>query len=129
MRYILITAALLLVNMQAAIAQDNTELAENSSIKSQQQIMDEYNNRSNVSLKFYPNPAINYMVVEPQLNAEAGEIRIMDIAGRVRGEYHLEAGSNGMTIDVVNYQSGMYIITLYDNNNRLLYVSRFNKGE
>lgn len=129
MRYLLISAVLLLLNMHAAIAQDNTELAENNSARSQQQIMDEYNNRSNVSLKFYPNPAINYMVVEPQLNADAGVVRIMDIAGRVKGEYHLEAGSNGLTIDMVNYQSGMYIITLYDNNNRLLYVSRFNKGE
>lgn len=115
-----------MISLSAASAQ-GTEVAENTSAKTQQQIMDNYNNRSSAVLKFYPNPAVNYLTVEPRLLSETGEIKIMDVTGRVKDEFHTEPGSNSMVIDVSAYNNGLYILALYDENNRLLNVNRFYK--
>jgi len=127
MQKTILAIVILMSNLSAALAQGTNEVAENTTYKSQQKIMDDFNAHSRVNLKFYPNPALSYLIVEPELNSEAGEIRVMDVTGKVAGAYHLEPGSNGLSIDLSNYYTGLYVLAFYDDQNHLLNVSRFNK--
>jgi hypothetical protein len=96
--------------------------------KTQQQIMDEFNSKSAVSLKYYPNPAVNYLVVEPEVNSLAGSVKIFDVLGNTKADIHLEAGINGFTVDLSEYQPGLYILAYYDGGNKLLHIGRFYKN-
>lgn len=111
----------------AALAQ-TTAAVSTTSFKSKEEIMDAYNTRTGVNLKLYPNPASNYLIIEPELQTEACEIRIMDITGALKTALHLEAGSNSVYVDVSTYPTGLYVLALYNSNNHLLHIKRFNKG-
>ncbi|MDB5281539.1 MAG: hypothetical protein JWO06_614 [Bacteroidota bacterium] len=128
MKKILIISALLIAGLDGAMAQSSTELAANTTVKSQQQIMDEFNSRSNVSLKYYPNPAVNFLMIEPLMISEAGVIKIMDITGVLQAEIHLEPGSNGLTVDLTQYKPGLYVLAYYNDSNHLLHIGRFYKN-
>ena len=128
MKRITSTCILLLTGIVVAMGQDQTYLAENTTAKSQQVLMDEFNSRSNVSLKCYPNPAVNYLIVEPEVHSETGVIKIMDITGAPQSEFHIEAGSNGITVDLSQYKPGLYVLAYYDDSNHLLHIGRFYKN-
>ncbi len=125
--HVLIAAAFLLGlnDLQA----QSIEVAVNSTAsKTQLQKMEEFNSRNNVDLKIFPNPAKEVLYIEPELNADKGQIKIMDITGRVLTELHLECGCNQIAVDLGNYLNGLYVLTLYDDNGRLLHIERFYKS-
>ena len=128
MKRIISISTLLLIGMTAAMAQETAYLAENTPAKSQQVLIDEFNSHSNVSLKLYPNPAVNFLQVEPVLHSGSGVIKIMDITGAPQSELHMEAGSNGVTVDLTQYKPGLYVLAYYDENNHLLHIGRFYKN-
>lgn len=111
-----------------AISMASKAQSENTPAKTQLQIMDEFNSKSNVSLKFYPNPAVNFLTVEPELHSVAGYIEVIDVLGNVKAHIHLEAGFNALNIDLTQFEAGLYVLTYYDENNRLLHVGRFYKN-
>ena len=126
MKSIISIAAALLIGFGAG-AQD-VESGGISTSKTQQQIMSDLNEKSHIAVKIYPNPAVNYLVVEPELKTESGIIKIMDIAGNVKADLHLELGSNGLVLDTSQYRPGLYVLAYYDDNNNLLHVERFYKN-
>ena len=90
--------------------------------------MKDFNEKSHIAVKLYPNPAVNYLVVEPQLNTESGDIKILDIAGNLKTDLRLEGGSNGLIVDTSQYKPGLYVLAYYDSNNKLLHIERFYKN-
>jgi hypothetical protein len=122
----IVMAMFLLAGTQSIFAQILADASDNT--KSQQQIMDEFNSRANIEMKVYPNPAINYLVVEPEVRAEAGIIKVMDVVGNIKAVFHLEPGSNGLNIDITQYIPGMYVLAYYDSGEKLLHIGRFYKN-
>lgn len=128
MNKLLSIAALLLFNVSAIYAQQNNELAENSTAgKSQSDKIEEFNRRANVSIKMFPNPATNVLYIEPELNADHSTIKILDITGRVMAELHTECGCNQLEVNLENYMNGLYVLTMYDDSGRLVHIKRFYK--
>ncbi len=126
MNKILSIAALVLINLSAVYAQEKNELAESSS-KSQLQKIEEFNRRSNVSIKMFPNPATDILYIEPELNADHSLIKILDITGRVMTELHTECGCNQLAVNLENYMDGLYVLTMYDESGHLVHIKRFYK--
>ena len=102
-------------------------ISETTPAKSQEEIMDEFNDRAGIDVKLYPNPAVNSVTIESKLRSGSEEIRILDVTGRIKAEMHMEPGSNGVTIDVSDYMNGLYVLALYDDAGNLLHISRFYK--
>jgi hypothetical protein len=122
---ILIT--LLVIHLGALMAQGN-ELAENTPVKSQTEIINQINSHAPVSFKLYPNPVVSSMVVEPQLQSAAGTLRILNSDGEIMSERRVETGSNRLIYNLDTYVSGTYILALYSESGKLLYLSRFDKN-
>ncbi|MFN8298504.1 MAG: T9SS type A sorting domain-containing protein [Chitinophagales bacterium] len=127
MKSLLAIAAALLLSMNSANAQSTDEVAVNTTSKSQLQKIEDFNNRAKVEVKVFPNPAKDVLYIEPVLNADKGLIKIMDITGRVLNEMHLECGCNQLEVDLSSYINGLYVLTLYDENGRLVHIKRFYK--
>ncbi|MFN8288307.1 MAG: T9SS type A sorting domain-containing protein [Chitinophagales bacterium] len=126
MNKILAIAALVLINLSAVYAQDKAVVAESSS-KSQLEKIEEFNRRSNVSIKMFPNAATDVLYIEPELNADHSLIKILDITGRVMTELHTECGCNQLAVNLENYMDGLYVLTMYDESGRLVHIKRFYK--
>jgi hypothetical protein len=88
--------------------------------------MEEYNSRYKINLKVYPNPAANFMVVEPQLTSD-GDLKILDMSGAVMAQHHVEPGINKVRFSLDGIANGNYILALYNGSGTLLHVSKFNK--
>lgn len=129
MKRLLSISSALLLGIGCVVAQSSDEVAVNTTTaKSQLQKIEEFNSRNNIDLKIYPNPAKEVLYIEPELNADKGRIKIMDITGRVLTELHLECGCNQLAVDLSTYLNGLYVLTLYDENGRLVHIERFYKG-
>jgi hypothetical protein len=115
----------MLISIHTATAQS---MADATTTKTQDEILDEFNSRNKVNIKLYPNPAVNYIIVETEIQQQTGEIRILDITGQVISTMHAEAGSNATTIDLSSYIPGSYLLALYNADGQLLQVRKFNKS-
>jgi hypothetical protein len=125
MKRIKLMAALLLI-VSTAFAQE-IAMAETASAEEQSKI-EEFNSRSGIDLRFYPNPTQNTLTVETELRAEKGSIKIYDLSGKLVTDMRVECGCNQIDIDVSNYYNGVYVLTLYDANNKLMNIQRFYKN-
>lgn len=76
------------------------------------------NNRPDLSIR--PNPTFNsvYVLVPPHLLKSGNILRLTAIDGRIVKSVSVEA--NGMNIDVSLYSSGLYFLSLYDSQGRML---------
>ncbi len=65
--------------------------------------------------KLYPNPASSAITLEiNKLFSDNSSLRIMDMNGRQISQYPLRAGYNSLTIDLNEYDAGLYLL-YYDN--------------
>ena len=67
-------------------------------------------------VKIYPNPSNGFLTVEVDKKINVKEIRITDLLGKIIFQLH-SVIENRITID--NLQSGMYFLTVIDNENRI----------
>lgn len=125
MKRIQLIAVMLLI-VATAQAQD-LAMAETAT-EAEQNKIEEFNNKTGVALRFYPNPTQSILTVEPELRAEKGSIKIYDLSGKLVTDMRVECGCNQVDIDVSNYFNGVYVLTLYDANNKLLNIQRFYKN-
>lgn len=124
MKRIALITIVMLISIHTATAQSIAD----ATTKTQDEILDEFNSRNKVNIKLYPNPAVNYLVVETEIQQQSGEIRILDVTGQVISTYHAEAGSNSATIDLSSYIPGSYLLALYNADGQLLQVRKFSKS-
>lgn len=71
----------------------------------------------NTSLKFYPNPAKDYVIIETTVN-QKGNIIITDMSGRIVLTKAVSAGEKDIMIHVNHLAKGFYTIALTDSNQR-----------
>lgn len=78
--------------------------------------------------KAYPNPFNHQVTLEYNLNEDCKDgcfIRLMDMSGRVVYEQGINSGEgpNSITLEMGDYEMGMYICSLYSHQ-QLLQTSR-----
>jgi hypothetical protein len=69
-------------------------------------------------VKAFPNPMANELTIETVSNAKHVQIDVIDILGRRIFHQNTE-GSNSLTIKTLDWQSGVYILTVKDDKNEL----------
>lgn len=73
-------------------------------------------------IQIFPNPALNAFQIKNDKSVR--RVKIYNIIGKEINNYsHIR----GAQYDVVNYQKGIYIIRLFDQNDKMLKVLRLNK--
>jgi len=58
--------------------------------------------------KFYPNLSSDKAVLEIEGLRSMAEVLVMDLSGRVIGNYMIDKGENKFNIDVRNFAKGIY---------------------
>jgi hypothetical protein len=71
----------------------------------------------NTILKFYPNPAKDYVIIETTVNQKS-DIIITDMSGRIVLTKAVSAGEKEINIQINHLTKGCYTITLTDSNQR-----------
>lgn len=71
------------------------------------------------SLRVYPNPSHDFIIIEPYLNNKGEEIVITDVLGRVLNRV---LGKTKITVNISQYPSGLYLIN--QGNQRLRLVKK-----
>lgn len=71
----------------------------------------------------YPNPANNEIFVKFELNHSPFQIKMYDINGvnQITSDVNSNNHNGFIKIDLLNLPSGYYIITIQDNNNKMMY--------
>lgn len=69
-----------------------------------------------LTVKSFPNPIENELNIETISDAKNVEIDVVDLLGR-RVFYQNTEGSNSLKINTLNWQSGIYILTIKDGKN------------
>lgn len=76
----------------------------------------------NINFNVYPNAAKNYVVIQNENdNRSILKYSIKDMQGK---ELYSDIFSNFVTVDVANLRNGIYIISIYNSNNELLYLTK-----
>ncbi|WP_461304075.1 DUF1028 domain-containing protein [Aureisphaera sp.] len=68
----------------------------------------------NKNIFIVPNPAKEQVTIRTQ-SAMISQYRIVDITGKIVSERTVDSPKNHIYLDVLNYPSGMYFISLYEN--------------
>jgi hypothetical protein len=68
------------------------------------------------SLRIYPSPADNFIIIDFKLDKTGGNIAISDAAGREVKVQHLNKQRDQVIVDVSDFKSGLYIVSLYSGN-------------
>ena len=71
-----------------------------------------------MEVKLYPNPGIDYFMIDVKLASHKGKLQLYDIQGKLCGNYNLTNGSNKINTTVLN--SGIYILNIIENNTVVL---------
>jgi hypothetical protein len=66
------------------------------------------------NLSLYPNPTSGRVTINLTENVSP-HVYIYDVTGRVLYHKHLKSANNSLMIDMTDYQSGIYMIRIYDN--------------
>jgi hypothetical protein len=73
-------------------------------------------NSINLDLKIHPNPSSDIITIHTDVPF-SGDVFGSDISGRnIANHQQIEIGSNGMTIDISKFESGMYILHFMSKN-------------
>jgi Secretion system C-terminal sorting domain len=73
-------------------------------------------NSIHLDLNIYPNPGSDIITIHTDVPF-SGDVFISDISGRnIANNQQIEIGSNGMTIDISKFESGMYIVHFLSKN-------------
>ncbi len=73
-------------------------------------------------VSIYPNPAKNIVSIKfneltlSELSQTNAEIKVTDLLGRLKTNIKVNKKDHITTIDISNYESGIYFIVIYDNN-------------
>jgi Secretion system C-terminal sorting domain len=69
-----------------------------------------------LAIKLYPNPSKGIMQLAYQINeGQRGELRIMDVTGRLIANYNLPFNQTNLQISLPNINAGMYIYQVFIN--------------
>lgn len=79
------------------------------------------------TLSVYPNPARNFINVGYSTLDNIGRIEIYSVIGTKVGTYYPATGTSSHRIDSNSFEPGMYFISLYNNQNRLVTTKVFSK--
>jgi hypothetical protein len=75
------------------------------------------NEDNEIAIKLYPNPSNGNMQLSYQMNeGQIGELRIMDVTGRLISKFNLLASQTNLQISLPNVSAGMYIYQVYINS-------------
>lgn len=81
-------------------------------------------------LRIFPNPAGDYLIVEHQLEMETqgAYISIVNVKGEALKQVAVNGKLDQQTLDIKNFKTGNYIVTLYIND-RVIESVKFSKGK
>lgn len=88
----------------------------------QEQIVD---NTADLELKLYPNPVTDYVTLSSNHSLD-GQFKLSNIVGKIILEGDLEG--KGKTINLFDYRSGIYIISIYDKKGKKLATRKIIKN-
>lgn len=75
-------------------------------------------NSIHLNLNIYPNPSSDIITIHTDVPF-SGDVFVSDISGRpIVNHQQIEIGSNGMTIDISKFESGMYIVHYLSKNGK-----------
>lgn len=88
----------------------------------QGQIID---NTAELELKLYPNPVTDYVTLSSNQSLD-GKFKLSNIVGKIILEGDLEG--KGKTINLFDYRTGIYIISIYDREGKKLATRKIIKN-
>jgi hypothetical protein len=102
--------------LQAAMTEYDFNFERTLGIEDLSLIGDRINTGEN-QLYVFPNPAANMITIQYAIpTPDACELRITDVTGRIVLVKKMEYNSNKEQIDISKLNSGVYLLTLYENN-------------
>lgn len=70
--------------------------------------------KSNLEIKIFPNPVVDFTNVELKSTSQIAQIEIRDINGRKLSEYAFQNPKNYEKINLSNWSAGVYILSVRD---------------
>jgi hypothetical protein len=69
-----------------------------------------------LQISVYPNPAKSFVNVTIPEGLKSGQLKIMDLTGRTMFENVLTQGQENVSVEIISWQAGMYLVELTKDN-------------
>jgi len=84
-----------------------------------------FDSKEALTLKIFPNPATEFVTIKANKKLEA-QFKLSNIVGKIILEGQID--ENGQTIDLLDYRTGIYIISIYDTKGKKLATRKIIKN-